>query len=78
MVDLKRVTEAKSGADKAKIAIDAITEAEKISQTKKGIITKEQFAEMLFPGIDVVKPGVAEPTLTEKGKHAPKWVHDLV
>lgn len=40
MVNFKQVKEAKSSSDRAKIAIEAIREAEKISQTKKGRITK--------------------------------------
>jgi hypothetical protein len=87
MVDLKTVKASKTSADRAKIAIEAIKEAEKIFQSKKGKITKTQFAEMLFPGIETtpVKTAIA-PTIavdsTGTGEivqeAAPHWVHALV
>jgi hypothetical protein len=85
MVDFKTVKASKTSADRAKIAIEAIREAEKISQSKKGKITKAQFAEMLFPGIGTtsVKTAIAAPIPTEPSagdveEVAPPWVHKFV
>lgn len=84
MVNFTGIKEAKTSADKAKIAIEAIREAEKISQSKKGSITKEKFAEMLFPGIPVTGiakssvTGITESTTPQPEEVAPRWVHDLV
>jgi len=90
MVDFKTVKASKTSADRAKIAIEAIREAEKISQSKKGKITKAQFTEMLFPGIEttsvktaIAGAGVAAPIPTEPSagdveEVAPPWVHKFV
>jgi hypothetical protein len=56
----------------------------KISQSKEGSITKEKFAEMLFPGIPVTGIakssviGIAESTTSQPEEVAPRWVHELV
>jgi hypothetical protein len=89
MVDLKRAIEAKSSMEKAEIAIEVIKEAEKISQTKKGSITKENFTEMLFPGISATQvknavsvtavAGVATQTTEIGAEEAiPGWLQRLI
>jgi hypothetical protein len=88
MVDLKKAIEAKSSSDKAKIAIEAIQESEKIFGTKTDNITKEKLAEMIFPGITVAKTAtdlkaisISTLSTTESldvQKKAPRWVHKLI